>query len=56
MSSPGTQFDGKASQAVMPFFERRDRTRALLEDDRIYETVKDLLGLTEAHYSVGSIQ
>lgn len=58
----GENFDGKKSQTVMPFFERRDSTRPLLEDDRIYETVADLLGpefmlvLTEAHYSVGDTQ
>ena len=55
----GLPFDGAESQTVMPFFERQPSTIGLLEDDRIYETVEDLLGpgfvlvLTEAHLSVG---
>ena len=55
-------FEGAESQTVMPFFERRPSLIGLLEDDRIYETVEDLLGpgfilvLTEAHLSVGDTQ
>lgn len=58
----GRPFDGVKSQTVMPFFERRPSIRGLLEDDRIYETVEDLMGpgfvlvLTEAHLSVGDTQ
>ena len=58
----GRPFDGAESQIVMPFFERRPSIIGLLEDDRIYETVEDLLGpgfvlgLTEAHLSVGDTQ
>ena len=55
----GRPFDGSKTQTVMPFFERRQSIIGLLEDDRIYGTVEDLLGpafvlaLTEAHLSVG---
>ena len=58
----GRAFDGVATQTIMPFFERRPSIRGLLEDDRIYGTVEDLLGpgfilvLTEAHLSVGNTQ
>ncbi len=58
----GEPFDGKASQTVMPFFERRETMRPFLEDDRIYQIALDLLGpgfllvLSEAHYSVGDVQ
>ena len=58
----GRPFEGAESQTIMPFFERRPSIRGLLEDDRIYETVEDLLGpafvliLTEAHLSVGDTQ
>ena len=58
----GLPFDGAESQTVMPFFERQPSIVGLLEDDRIYETVEDLLGpgfvlvLTEAHLSVGDTQ
>ena len=58
----GHPFDGVKSQTIMPFFERRPSIRGLLEDDRIYGTVEDLLGpgfilaLTEAHLSVGDTQ
>ena len=58
----GRPFDGSESQTVMPFFERWASIIGLLEDDRIYQTVEDLLRpafvliLTEAHLSVGDTQ
>ena len=40
----GRPFDGKARQAVMGFIEKRPLLSALVEDDRVYEPLEQLLG------------
>lgn len=40
----GRPFDGQKRQVVMEYVERRPALSALLEDDRVYEPVEDLLG------------
>jgi len=58
----GQTFDGQKTKTVLWFVERRSKLACLVEDDRIYERVEQILGpgilwaLSDGNYYVGDTQ